>query len=86
MVITQTGCASLGNLSPLKPVERSLLYHPSDWPADFSRPENAPVEEAWFTAEDGTRIHGLFAEHSNAKEIALVCHGNAGNVADRALP
>ena len=83
MAVSQTGCASLGNLSPLKPVERSLIYHPSDWPADFAIPEQAPVEEAWFTAEDGTRIHGLFAEHPNPKGVALVCHGNAGNVADR---
>ena len=83
LVFSQTGCASLGNFSPLKPVERSLLYHPRAWPADFAIPEQAPVEEAWFTAEDGTKIHGLFAEHKNPKGVALVCHGNAGNVADR---
>ena len=83
ITLGHVGCASLGNLSPLKPVERSLIYHPEDWPADFAIPEQAPVEEAWFTAEDGTRIHGLFAEHPNPKRIVLVCHGNAGNVADR---
>ena len=83
LVVGQVGCASLGNFSPLNPVERSLIYHPSDWPVDFSIPENAPVEEAWFAAEDGTQIHGLFAEHPNPRGIALVCHGNAGNVADR---
>lgn len=83
LTIGQTGCASLGNFSPLKPVEQSLIYHPSDWPADFAIPEQAPVEEAWFTAQDGTKIHGLFASHPNPKGIVLVCHGNAGNVADR---
>ena len=83
LIIAQTGCASLGNLSPLQPVEKSLIYHPTEWPADFAIPENAPVEEAWFTAADGTQIHGLFAEHPNPKGVALVCHGNAGNVADR---
>ena len=83
LTIGQTSCASLGNLSPLKPIERSLIYHPSDWPSDFKIPEQAPVEEAWFSAVDGTKIHGLFAEHPNPKGIALVCHGNAGNVADR---
>jgi len=83
LMIGQAGCASLGNFSPLKPVEQSLIYHPRGWPADFAIPEQAPVEEAWFMAEDGTKIHGLFAEHPNPKGIALVCHGNAGNVADR---
>lgn len=60
-----------------------MIYHPSKWPAELAIPENAPVEEAWFAAQDGTQLHGLFIEHSNPKGIALVCHGNAGNVADR---
>ncbi len=60
-----------------------MIYHPTEWPADFAIPENVPVEEAWFTAKDGTRIHGLFAEHPSPRGVALVCHGNAGNVADR---
>ena len=83
MTLCLTGCASLGNFSPLNPLEKSLIYHPSEWPTDFKISENGPVEEAWITTEDGTKIHGLFIEHPHPKGIALVCHGNAGNVADR---
>ena len=67
----------------MNPLERSLIYQPSDWPVDFVLPKNAPLEEAWFTAQDGTKIHGIFADHPNPRGVALVCHGNAGNVADR---
>ena len=73
----------MGKLSPLGPLERSMIYHPTEWPEDFALPESAPVEDAWFTSQDGTRLHGLFAEHPEPQAIALVCHGNAGNVADR---
>lgn len=78
-----SGCASLGSLSPLKPLETSLIYQPTAWPSDFSLPADAPLEEAWFESTDGTRLHGIFAEHPDARGVALVCHGNAGNAADR---
>lgn len=82
-VCSQAGCVGLHSWSPLKPLETSLIYQPTDWPEEFVIPVEAPIEEVFFHAADGTRIHGLFAEHPNAREVALVCHGNAGNVASR---
>lgn len=83
VLLGSLGCAQMGRFSPLNPLERSVIYQPSKWPDDFELPENAPVEDAWFTSDDGTKLHGLFAEHPDPQAIALVCHGNAGNVADR---
>ncbi|MEQ8637540.1 alpha/beta hydrolase [Gimesia maris] len=77
------GCASLGPLSPLVPVERALVYQPRPFPESDSLPENLPFEDAWFEAEDGTRLHGWFLGHPKPRAVALFCHGNAGNIVSR---
>lgn len=41
------------------------------------------VEDVEFCADDGAALHGWWFHQRNAKGILLVCHGNAGNVADR---
>src|SRR5439155_17149604 len=41
-------------------------------------------EDAWFEADDGTRLHGWFAEAKNPRAVVLHTHGNAGNVTHRA--
>ncbi|WP_417385540.1 alpha/beta hydrolase [Gimesia sp.] len=77
------GCASLGPLSPLVPVERALVYQPRPFPEPDSLPENLPFEDAWFEAEDGTRLHGWYLGHPKPRAVALFCHGNAGNIVSR---
>ncbi|QDT92963.1 alpha/beta hydrolase [Gimesia algae] len=77
------GCASLGPLSPLVPVERALVYQPRPFPESDSLPENLPFEDAWFETEDGTRLHGWFLGHPKPRAVALFCHGNAGNIVSR---
>src|SRR5262249_30905744 len=37
-------------------------------------------EDAWFQAEDGTRLHGWFCPAANARAVVLYTHGNVGNV------
>jgi uncharacterized protein len=76
-----SGCAWMGSLSPLAPVERSLIYHPVRHPdgSDWS-PAGLDYEEAWFEATDGTRLHGWFASHPHPQAVALYLHGNAGNI------
>lgn len=83
IVTCAAGCAPMGNLSPLKPLERSMIYHPAPWPQEFKTPLDTSLEDAWFASEDGTKVHGLFLEHPDPQAVALVCHGNAGNVAGR---
>lgn len=74
------GCASLGPLSPLRPVERSLLFHPVAWPDGEWTPDGLTPEDAWFKAADGTRLHGWYIDHPEPRGVALLCHGNAGNI------
>ncbi len=59
--------------------ERFLVFpapHGGDW-----KPTRFAYEEAWFTAADGTNLHGWFLEHPQAREVILYAHGNAENVA-----
>jgi fermentation-respiration switch protein FrsA (DUF1100 family) len=38
------------------------------------------VQDAHFTAADGTRLHGWYVRHREPRAHALLLHGNAGNV------
>lgn len=78
-----TGCFALGPLSPLAPVERALIYHPSPFPEPDVLPRNLPFEDAWFEAEDGTRLHGWYLGHPQPRAVVMFCHGNAGNIVSR---
>lgn len=77
-----SGCANWSPVSPLSRLENNLVYQPSPFPADFPA-ENVPFENVEFTSDDGTRLHGWFADHPDPAGIALICHGNAGNIASR---
>lgn len=83
LIFLLAGCASLGPLSPLVPVERALVYQPSPFPAPASLPENLPFEDVWFEAADGTQLHGWYLGHPKPRAVALFCHGNAGNIVSR---
>ena len=48
-------------------------------PADFG----LPFEDVWFTASDGTRLHGWFVPSEPSDAVLLFCHGNAGNISHR---
>jgi fermentation-respiration switch protein FrsA (DUF1100 family) len=79
--LSAPGCALLGPVSPLARLERSLVYQPSRYPAGNWQPGGIEFEEAHFTAEDGTKLHGWFLEHPQPRAVALFCHGNGGNIA-----
>ncbi|MFT3878266.1 MAG: alpha/beta hydrolase [Gemmatales bacterium] len=69
------GCAGMGSYSPLLPVERAMLYQPE---RDEGGGEH--VTDAWFTTDDGKRLHGRFFDHPQRRAVILYCHGNAGSV------
>ncbi len=46
------------------------------------RPRNLDFEEAYFTAADGTRLHGWYLPSPNPSAVVLYCHGNGEIVAD----
>jgi uncharacterized protein len=66
--------------------ERALVYFPSRSVPDPAGMGLADVEVARFTADDGVALCGWFAPATApGRSLAvLVCHGNGGNVADRA--
>ncbi len=65
--------------------EESLIFFPSKYPAGRWRiPSGLAVEDAEFAAADGTRLHGWYVPRDDANAVILFCHGNAGNITDRA--
>ena len=75
-----SGCFALGRFSPLRPLERSLVFQPARYPAGDWKPSNIQPVNVVFTAADGVRLHGWYVGHPNPKGVALFCHGNAGNI------
>ncbi len=76
------GCANWASISPLARLENSLVYQPTPFPTDFPFDE-VPLEDVVFASSDGTGLHGWFVDHPDPVAIALICHGNAGNIASR---
>lgn len=68
-------------------LEKQMIYYPSKYPEGFWEPERfgVSVEDCWFTADDGTRLHGWYAKgtESNLDLTLLWYHGNAGNITHR---
>ncbi|MGD0898160.1 MAG: alpha/beta hydrolase [Thermoguttaceae bacterium] len=69
------------SLNPLAKIEKSLVFAPSRYPTGDWKPAGLAFEDAWFTAADGTRLHGWYVPHPQPRAVVLFCHGNAGNVA-----
>ena len=63
-----------------------LLERLAYFPLRDTPPAPAGIEDVWFRAEDGTRLHGWFVEarpspgRSEPVGSVLMLHGNAGNV------
>ncbi len=74
----------MGLPSPLASFEQAHVYYPVRYPDGDWHPEGLNFEDAWFTASDGTRLHGWFVPHDRPRAVALFAHGNAGNVSHRA--
>jgi len=75
-----SGCAALGSYSPTARFERQGIFQPAKYPSGDWSQTSVLVQDAHFTAEDGTRLHGWYVRHPQPKGHALLLHGNAGNV------
>ncbi len=63
-------------------LERSLIYYPTRRLEATPKMHGLAYEEAYFTAEDGVRLHGWYVP--GRRPITLLwCHGNAGNISHR---
>lgn len=65
-------------------LENRLVYHPVPYPVGDWQPAGLTFEDAEFTANDGTALHGWYIEHQEPRAVVLFLHGNAGNIAGRA--
>ncbi|MBW2277296.1 MAG: alpha/beta hydrolase [Deltaproteobacteria bacterium] len=63
--------------------QSSLIYFPSrdldGTPADVG----LEYESVFFSAKDGTELHGWFVPAEDERGVALLCHGNGGNISHR---
>lgn len=59
-----------------------MVFMPAKFPEGHWEPPTK-VEEVWFTASDGSRLHAWWKEVVPSGLTILVCHGNGGNVTDR---
>jgi uncharacterized protein len=63
--------------------EDKLIFHPIRYPDGDWTPRGIEVEDVWFAAEDGTKLHGWFVPHPAPKAVLLFTHGNGGNLTHR---
>jgi len=76
VALAVTGCISL---------EQAVIFQPIKYPEGDWQPGRLVHEDAWFTAADGTHLHGWFCPVENPRAVLLYCHGNGGNVASCTL-
>lgn len=67
----------------LMALEDWLIFFPARFPEGDWHPEGLTIEDAWFAAADGTRLHGWYVACPAARGVVLFCHGNAGNITHR---
>ena len=66
----------------LRWLEFLITFHPVRVPSNQTLPVPAGAEEVWFTAADGTRLHGWLFRGESSPETATIIyfHGNGGNI------
>ncbi len=65
--------------------ENKIIYHPIKYPDglwDTSKMP-LPIQDVWFTAKDGVKLHGWYVPSEEAVATLLFFHGNAGNITHR---
>ncbi|CCQ89310.1 putative Peptidase [Nitrospina gracilis 3/211] len=64
--------------------ENKIIYHPHTYPdGEWDAADGMTVEDVWFTASDGTKLHGWYFPAMEARATLLFFHGNAGNLTHR---
>jgi fermentation-respiration switch protein FrsA (DUF1100 family) len=65
-------------------LDELLLFFPTKYPDGNWEPHGLNFADVWFTAGDGTRLHGWYCPCENPRAVLLIAHGNAGNLSHRA--
>ena len=65
--------------------ENGIIYHPVKYPEGLWDTSNMPlpVQDVWFEAKDGVKLHGWYIPSEEAIATLLFFHGNAGNITHR---
>jgi fermentation-respiration switch protein FrsA (DUF1100 family) len=65
--------------------ENLIIYHPDKYPKGLwdTSQMPLPIQDVWFTAEDGVKLHGWYVPAEDAVATLLFFHGNAGNITHR---
>jgi fermentation-respiration switch protein FrsA (DUF1100 family) len=73
----------LGVLLLMAWFENSLIFFPSRDPVEYTHPPGLVLDDVFFSASDGTRLHGWYVPHAQPKAVVLFSHGNGGNLSHR---
>lgn len=66
--------------------EERLIYFPRPYDGGpHWTPMGINHEDVFFTAEDGTNLHGWYCPVDEPRAVVLFAHGNAGNISGRAM-
>lgn len=76
------GCRHLPECltSHITSIEHSVFFYPAKYQNGDWDTHDPAIEDAWFEAADGVKLHGWFCEAANPRAVVLIAHGNAGNV------
>ena len=74
------GCG--GFVYGLRSLELLMTFHPDRMTAEERTLTPPGAESVWFSAADGTRLHGWFFKSQSRPEMATIAffHGNGGNI------
>ncbi|HEU4794980.1 MAG TPA: alpha/beta hydrolase [Pyrinomonadaceae bacterium] len=74
------GCVAI--FYGLRWLERAMTFHPERLTLDQRVPPPDGANDVWFTAADGTRLHGWYFQSNTTPATATVIyfHGNGGNI------
>jgi len=67
--------------------ERHQVYHPDRAMVTTGSELGRPFEDVWFKTVDGIELNAWFfpatKNSARSRQVALICHGNAGNISTR---
>jgi fermentation-respiration switch protein FrsA (DUF1100 family) len=79
LIMLFTGCANGGRAW----LQQKLIYFPSSDIAWTPSALSLDYKDVLFRADDGVNLHAWFIPRTNSHQVALICHGNGGNLSDR---
>lgn len=64
--------------------QRDFLYHPSKVSSSIDGINLANTEEITLTSKDGVKLEAWYRKPDSSKKMAIILHGNSGNISNRA--